>query len=285
MSRPVVEHVSDTAFLIAQARALESARPDALFSDPLASKLAGTKGQELARAFPEMSFWQVAMRTLVIDAFLREAFADGVRLVVNLGAGLDTRPYRLQLPSDLSWVEADYPGVVAYKERELADEVPRCQLERIGVDLADAEQRAELLRRLGANGRRTMVLTEGVVPYLDLEQAAALADDLRAMPGVVGWIVDYLSPESHRVRDRRLGRQMGPVQFKFRPPDWFEFFAGHGFEPRAIQYLADESKRVGRTPPLPWQARLMMKLFARLASAEQRDRFRKFAAFVWLVPS
>jgi methyltransferase (TIGR00027 family) len=138
VAAPPVQHVSDTAFLIAEARAMESARPDDLFSDPLAAKLAGDEGRALAAAFPATSFWVVAMRTRVIDAFLREAFADGVRQVVNLGAGLDTRPYRMDLPADLTWVEADYAPAIAHKDQVLAVEAPRCRVERVAADLADA---------------------------------------------------------------------------------------------------------------------------------------------------
>jgi len=281
----LIEHVSDTAFLVAHARAVETARPDALFSDPLASLLAGDKGRAIAAAFPPMTTWQVSMRTLVIDSFLRQAWSDGVRLFVNLGAGLDTRPYRLELPPDTRWVEADYPGVIAYKESRLERETPRCPLERVGVDLADASARRALLGRLGADGERMVVLTEGVVPYLDLAQAAALADDLRTLARPEGWIVDYISPETHKYRDRRVGQQLAKAQFKFRPDDWFEFFASHGFKPRSVEYLADEGQRVGRAPPLPWAARLMMKLARVTKGSEGGGRFRRFAGYVWLEPS
>jgi O-methyltransferase involved in polyketide biosynthesis len=129
-----------------------------------------------------------------------------------------------------------------------------------------------------------LVLTEGVVPYLDLTQAGALAQDLRATPGLVGWIVDYISPETHRYRDKRVGRNLKNAPFKFRPDDWFEFFAEHGFKPRSIRYLADEGRRVGRPAPLPWTARLLMRVIGKLGSTERRDGFRKFSGYVWLEP-
>ena len=50
--------------------------------------------------------WMTVVRTVVIDRYLQEAIARGVDTVVNLGAGLDTRPYRMTLPASLSWVEA-----------------------------------------------------------------------------------------------------------------------------------------------------------------------------------
>jgi O-methyltransferase involved in polyketide biosynthesis len=47
-----IQHVSDTAFLVAQCRAIESARGDALFHDPLAAKVAGDKGEAIIASFP-----------------------------------------------------------------------------------------------------------------------------------------------------------------------------------------------------------------------------------------
>jgi hypothetical protein len=96
----MIEHVSDTAFWVARHRANESARPDALFHDPLAARLAGERGAEIARTLPNahMTGWAVVMRTLIIDELILSAIAQGVDTVVNLGAGLDTRPYRMALP-------------------------------------------------------------------------------------------------------------------------------------------------------------------------------------------
>jgi len=80
--------------------------------------------------------WMTVVRTVVIDRYLQEAIARGVDTVVNLGAGLDTRPYRMTLPASLSWVEVDMPKIVALKEDRLAGETPRCRLARIAADLS-----------------------------------------------------------------------------------------------------------------------------------------------------
>ncbi len=285
MADPIIQHVSDTAFLVAHVRAAETVRPDALFRDPLAARLAGDKGKAIAAAFPAMTAWTIVIRTVIIDTLIRQAIAGGVDLVVNVGAGLDTRPYRLHLPSNLTWVEIDYPDVIAFKEQHLGSETPRCQLERIGLDLAVEADRRALLATLDARATLMLVLTEGVVPYLDVAQAAALADDLRALPRVASWIVDYLSPESHAQRDRSVSRRLGQAQFKFRPPDWFGFFASHGWRAKETRYLADEAQRVGRAPPFPLMARLMMRVLGRFAPPKKRDAFRKFAAYVVLEPA
>ena len=75
-------------------------------------------------------------RTKIIDDVIIEAIGDGCDKVLNLAAWLDTRPYRLDLPPDFAWVEADLPQLLAEKEQVLADQTPRCRLTRHAVDLA-----------------------------------------------------------------------------------------------------------------------------------------------------
>jgi methyltransferase (TIGR00027 family) len=284
MTEPLIQHVSDTAFMVAHHRAVESARKDALFSDPLAARLAGERGRAMAGSLStsRMTGWTVAIRTRIIDDFVAEAIARGADTVVNLGAGLDTRPYRLPLPSALTWIEVDYPDVIAYKQDKLAGETPRCRLERIGLDLAQRDPRRQFLGRLTG---RTLVMTEGVVPYLDLDQAGALADDLRALPDLDGWIVDYVSPEALAYRSRKgLDRHMSQAPFKFRPADWGAFFASHGWDCGEMRYLAVMGKRLGRRAPLPWMARAIINITRAFASRQTRDRLSRFAGYALLVP-
>lgn len=97
--------------MVAIYRAIESERPDALFHDPLARKLAGEHGQEIVDDMSggfltgwsvslrsRMVVWMVAIRTCIIDKFIQSTVSQGFDAVLNLGAGLDTRPYRMTLP-------------------------------------------------------------------------------------------------------------------------------------------------------------------------------------------
>ena len=63
--------------------------------------------------------WSVVIRTRVIDSFVQQLIAGGVETVINLGAGLDTRPYRLDLPASLRWIEVDLPQIIDLKEARL----------------------------------------------------------------------------------------------------------------------------------------------------------------------
>src|ERR1700688_2458151 len=145
MSEPgsLVSHISDTARWVAYFRARETQRPDALFRDPYAERLAGEHGFQIANTLPDGNKheWAWVARTYLFDQFLSRAIQHGADLVVNLAAGLDARPYRMNLPPSLQWVEVDLPGILDYQEETLAGEQPRCALERVRLDLADAGAR------------------------------------------------------------------------------------------------------------------------------------------------
>src|SRR5579871_6556408 len=105
-----VRKVSDTALWAAAFRARESERDDALFRDRFAGRLAGTRGFEIANSLStEANHASWVTRTYLFDEFLMREVAKGIDLVLNLGAGLDARPYRMDLPASLRWVEADDP--------------------------------------------------------------------------------------------------------------------------------------------------------------------------------
>src|SRR5688572_18365179 len=108
MTQKLIENVSDTARWVAFYRAMESERPDALFRDPWARKLAGDRGAAIVRHIPraEEMAWALIVRTQVFDELILRAIQrDGVEVVLNLAAGFDTRPYRLPVPRTLRWVE------------------------------------------------------------------------------------------------------------------------------------------------------------------------------------
>jgi methyltransferase (TIGR00027 family) len=279
--------VSDTAFWIAYHRALETDRPDALFRDPFARRLAGERGRRISEAMPTSRIvaWTVALRTRIIDDYLAFALRSGIDTVLCLGAGLDARPYRLALPPDLHWIEADFPRVIDYKEDILRQETPTCRLERVRIDLADTAERQKLLDRIDAVSQGTLVLTEGVIPYLANEEAASLADALRSMRRARFWIVDYLSARAVAFRRRgRVGRAMQNAPFKFAPADWFAFFQQHGWRVKEIHYYPEEAARYARPMPLPAAARLMLSVSRLWMSEKRREGFRRFGGYAMLEP-
>src|SRR5437879_10574247 len=150
--------------------------------------------------------WPMIVRTAVMDELILRAIArDRVATVVNLAAGLDTRPYRLPLAPSLRWVEVDFPDVIAYKQQQLAGERPACALEQIGADLTDAARRRALFAQIGAAARRVLVVSEGLLIYLTGEQVGALARDLIAQPAFGWWPIGPPSPRVFRLMANTWG--------------------------------------------------------------------------------
>ncbi len=286
MTDTLIENVSDTAFWIAHYRALETQRADALFHDPLAGLLAGERGKQIANAMPKsfMTGWAVVIRTCIIDDYIRFAIAQGVDTVLNLGTGLDTRPYRLDLPRSLVWVEADYPDMIEFKEKRLSSEKPRCQLERVKLDLANLSERRQMFTSVNARAKKMLVLTEGVVPYLSVEEVGSLADDLKALEHACYWIVDYFSTWVIKYRQRLVGKKMQNAPFKFNPENWFEFFAEHGWHCKETRYLSEEAERLHRPMQLPLLSKVILSIRVGLASKERQAAFKRSAGYAMLEP-
>jgi methyltransferase (TIGR00027 family) len=286
MASPI-ESVSDTAYWVAHYRAQESERERPLFKDPLAGVLAGEHGRKIAAAMPRGHFtaWAVAIRTVLIDDFITRAIGQGIDTVLNLGAGLDTRPYRMHLPSQLSWIEVDYPHVIELKEERLAGETPRCRLERVKLDLAEVDTRRALLKRIDAGAKKMLILTEGVVPYLDEAAVGSLADDLHALPHAAFWIVDYFGPAWLKYQSGTMNKTMRNAPFKFAPADWFAFFAAHGWQKADLRYLVEEAERLKRPVDMPLLMRAAWFARALFASKEDRAAMRRVAGYTLLTPS
>src|SRR3954467_11249763 len=151
-SEPLIRNISDTALWVAVYCARESERPDAVFNDPYARKLAGERGEQIAQAqtFSAKHEWSFVARTWLIDHFVSQEVAAGADAVLNLACGLDSRPYRLDLPAEVGWMKVDLPPLLAYKEEILAGEKARCRLERIALDLSNVAARRELFARIAA---------------------------------------------------------------------------------------------------------------------------------------
>jgi methyltransferase (TIGR00027 family) len=247
-----VRGVSDTARWVAYFRALETQRPDALFRDPYAERLAGEHGLQIANTLADGNKheWAWVARTYLFDQFLSRAIQDGAELVVNLAAGLDARPYRMDLPATLQWVEVDFPELIAYKEDILAYDKPRCQLERISLDLSDVPARRDLFARLDARATKVVVASEGLLIYFASDEVASLATDLAACSRFRSWIVDLASPGQLRLMQRTTGKQLSEAgaAFKFGPPEGANFFAPCGWEPTEVQGLLKTAAQFKRAP-------------------------------------
>jgi methyltransferase (TIGR00027 family) len=275
MTDSLIRNISDTARWVAVYRARENERPDAAFRDPFARRLAGERGEQIAQAatFGEENAWSFIARTWLFDRFVAQAVKAGVDLVVNLAAGLDARPYRMELPAALRWVEVDLPEILDYKERILASEAPRCALERVRLDLSNTDARRGLFARLGRSATNAIVLTEGLVIYLMRDDVAALASDLSAQPSFQHWVVDVSSPGLLAMLRERMGAavQDAGAPFLFAPPEGPPFFEPYGWKVEDVRSLLKAAAKLQRLP-------LMLRMLAMMPESNGAQGARPWSA-------
>ena len=248
-----ITHVSDTARWTAMHPATETARPDALFRDPFAALLAGDQGRAIAATGPRngRNGWWLIARTKLIDDAIAAAIADGCDRVLNLAAGLDTRPYRLDLPADFTWLEADLPKLLAEKTQLLAEQVPQCRLTRTAVDLADPAALNAFLDEALDGAARTLVLTEGLVMYLGDRDVVTLSDAFKR-PQIAWWMLDFVGPGLKRNLNKTMTDLMRNAPFRFAPDNGLAFFEELGWRVLQSETLYLAAHRMRR---LPWTMR------------------------------
>jgi methyltransferase (TIGR00027 family) len=267
---PLIRNISDTALWVAVYRARETERPDALFRDPYARRLAGERGEQIARsmqsnrASPE---WPYVARTVRFDQFITEQVKQGADVVINLAAGLDTRPYCMELPATLKWVEVDLPAMIDYKEEILRAEKPRCVLERVRLDLGDVTARQALFHRLGSESKNALVISEGLLVYLTSDEVLALARDLAEQSSFRNWAIDLCSPGLLKMLQKNLGKALDQAgsPLKFGPKEGPDFFAASGWRAAKVYSMLKTAAKIKRLP-------VLLRLFALLPDQDGRNQ-------------
>jgi len=278
-----IRNVSDTAHWVAMYRAMETDRRDALFRDPYARRLAGPRGEAIIKTLPRARAmaWAMIVRTAVMDEIiLRAVNRDGVRTVANLAAGLDARPWRLDLPMKLTWLDVDLPDIQQYKRDALQGEKPQCQLEWVPADLANGDARRSVLARVASSPGPALVVTEGLLIYLEREQVMALATDLAATPNLRWWLIDIASPGLLKMMGRTWGKGVSQsAPFKFAPEEDTAFFEPAGWKEVEYRSMFEESLRLKRTMRFGRFWKVVGRIMT-VFNPRKREEFKRFSGIV-----
>ena len=258
-------HVSDTALMVAACRAAETELEDGFVRDPFAARLAGERGKAILNALPYANIARMGLsiRARFVDELLLEALAtNSIATVLSVGCGLDTRPWRLDLPANLRWIEVDFADMLDYKERLMSGEKAHCRRERLVADVTDPQQRHTMYEAAGTEP--SLMITEGLLMYLPAATVDQLASETRNQSSVAHWIsditttgfrkalgggTDTMSPIRHvQAADALEGERIQEV------------LQGHGWNTAARRsYISDVGFAQGRvrrmmggkTPPQP----------------------------------
>ncbi|MDT5223257.1 MAG: hypothetical protein QOG19_664 [Mycobacterium sp.] len=281
----IATSVGATAVMVALARAAETASAAPLIRDEFAQPLVSTP--ELAAVREQVAAWWApepdaddpdfavdsqqminyqAVRTHFFDAYFVEAAASGIRQVVLLAAGLDSRAYRLDWPAGTTVYEIDLPKVLDYKAQTLADvgATPTADRRDVPVDLRHDWPQA--LRDAGFDASvPTAWLAEGLLPFLPAaaqEAMFASIDTLssagsRVAVEIFGLDSAHREEAQEKWEQRKARRAARGEDTSFNPFDlWFDdegrpdpadWFAAHGWASRAVG-AREEAVRLGRPP-------------------------------------
>ena len=254
MTEPLIRNISDTALWVAMYRAWESDQKNPVFRDPYARRLAGKRGEEIMSTIKaaQRHAWSYTARTYNVDSFVMQEVENGADMVVDLAAGLDTRAYRMKLPSSLQWIEIDLPDLLSYKRDILANEKPVCRLERIPLDLANPAARRGIFEELGRAAKRAIIISEGLIVYLTAEEVCALARDLATPPSFQRWATDLVSPGLLKMLQKQIGKPLGQAgaPLKFAPEEGPAFFTKCGWTPIEVRSMLQAAAKLKRLPLL-----------------------------------
>jgi methyltransferase (TIGR00027 family) len=260
---------------------METERPDAIFRDPFAARLAGEKGQAIVDTMQRgrQMAWAMIVRTAVFDEIILERVRNGnVDVVLNLAAGLDARPWRMRLPPTLRWIDVDHAGILDHKTEIMKNETPVCRYEAVRLDLADVSKRQALFSQINAESSRVLVVSEGLVVYLTADQVAGLARDLHAAEHFQWWLFDLASPRLLAMMTKMWGRNVsaGNAPFQFAPEESTKFFEPFGWTEIEYHATADDAKRLNRQMKMMW----FWQFLGLFASKKRREEFKRFSGIV-----
>jgi methyltransferase (TIGR00027 family) len=223
--------------------------------------------------FGERHSWSYVARTWLVDQMIARLVQQGADMVVNLAAGLDTRPYRMDLPRSLRWIEVDLPPMIDYKEQVLREEKPACQLTRVPMDLSSVDARRKLFADLGGKAKKALVISEGLVIYLTRDEVGMLARDLAAPASFQHWVLDLVSPGLLQMLQKNLGTPLDAAgsPLKFGPEEGPDFFLPFGWRPAQVDSLLKTAARLKRLS-------LGMRLVSFLPQSNGRQGSRPWGA-------
>jgi methyltransferase (TIGR00027 family) len=205
-----------------------------------------------------------AVRTHYFDAYFDAAARTGIRQVVILAAGLDSRAYRLNWPAGTAVFEIDQPKVLSYKTSTLDAHgaAPKARRVAVAVDLRDDWPAALIAAGFDAT-QPTAWLAEGLLPYLPADAQDRLFELVTAHSAAGSQIAveafnlhpsQYSQEKRAARRDRtaqlreRLGLDLDVDTLMYTDDtraDAAEWLAGHGWHVDAVP-SAVEMTRLGR---------------------------------------
>jgi len=184
------------------------------------------------------TLWSHAViKTRFFDDYLLDATTRGIRQVVLLAAGLDTRACRLRWPPDVDVYELDLPEVMGFKGEVLTERAAASRCERTVVPIDLRKDWTVPLSEAGfSSSEPTAWLAEGLLNYLNARESADLltrVGELSAARSQVAFEVENLGTDLMRTQARQTpAMQQYTKLWNGGLPDEPGWLAENGWEPQ-----------------------------------------------------
>ncbi|AZM91896.1 MULTISPECIES: class I SAM-dependent methyltransferase [Streptomyces] len=254
-----MEAVSRTAQWTAAARALETEREDRLFADPYARTVADTIGFDLLERYAGAGTVPfLAIRTTYLDRAIVRAVQDhGIRQVVFLAAGMDTRFYRLPWPEGVTVYELDRPALLEAKAEMLAGEPDPAGRTRVTVPVDLTQDWTGPLEEAGWRADQPVLwVVEGLLFFLPEDAVRGLISTLagHSAPGSVllGDVISKAALQNPLSRPflNCLEEDGNPWLFGTETPE--ALLTECGWDVREVRQPGEDGADFGRWPyPVP----------------------------------
>lgn len=249
--------VAKTAFYCAGVRMLDAESPRPVLRDDFARRVMGPEGLavfEPFRRFRHANGANIARHKIIDDALKERFKGRPQRRTIVIGAGLDTRPFRMKTGE---WVELDDPSILLWKERFLPRGECPVPLERIPLDASGRDLAARLLPF--ATTERVTIVIEGVTMYLDEARIAAMARILVKLFPDHSLICDLMTRKfigRYGRRFRGVLEDMG-ARIGWAVDDPRKVFETSGYDWIGAASISMRAAELGTIPMKPWLASLL----------------------------
>jgi methyltransferase (TIGR00027 family) len=250
--------ISLTAVAVAHFRALESSRDDRLFDDSLAASLVAASGLpmsqiSLSEVVAGRVYESVAARTRYLDERVLRALDSGCKQVVILAAGLDTRAFRLKVPSETRCFELDLHDLIAFKEDALEKQGAVAVCERIALPADLLADWVGVLRDAGFDPETpTVWIAEGLFMYFTDDQSEAMLAEISGLSAPASHLcfVHFGPGALQEEQSRALAERVKAGGFSFEsyltdPATWCQQYGWQG----DFDTIKSFARAAGRTIP------------------------------------
>jgi O-methyltransferase involved in polyketide biosynthesis len=164
--------IEETLFLTLCGRALDNHLPHPILGDTMAEELVGKLGYDCDRFRLSASpIINIAHRAKKLDEVAKQFIARHPHAVgLDLGAGLDTRVFRIAPPTGVDWYDVDYPEVITARQRLLP---ARANTQMIAADLTDPAWLDAI-----PSDRPTVIVADGLLAFLTPDDMISLLNRL-----------------------------------------------------------------------------------------------------------